>query len=462
MVTDEPFLDPSAAAAYSMMSMAGSGSKGLLTREEEQRAWAEAVKALQSLSSPPVAESTDDPLSMFSGMSSSSSSGGMSRTTNDWPLHKKLYGQGALGQQQQQQLMESQIPQALNTYNNLSIMSSLSQQKQQQEIQGQDYSEDEDDEDEPLLMNKEDGYMGEDVIDDPYYLAPPPIISSSYSYSAQSALNLPASTPGTDPYTPTMMIVPPAATPLVPGASMGPPPTVANLATTTPATTTTTTSSTKEGTGRRRSLKPKDENPRIYKCPTRDCSKVYKNPNGLKYHLQKGTCDSLGKDPKYAGFTDMTLLHGGSWTTDSFTSGGADENTTGDDVSSSSHGNSPSQLSKKLYSSLTPSYSTQNQQQQQQQSQDELPKTWYCKLCHKVYRTTNGLRYHARNEHPDLDFDKQVKGLMKHPSEVKQDEQATLMSALLGQQPSGLGQPVMIAPEYAPTKFVIKLPLQGE
>lgn len=31
-----------------------------------------------------------------------------------------------------------------------------------------------------------------------------------------------------------------------------------------------------------------------YKCPRQGCSKIYKNRNGLKYHLQKGSCN---RDP---------------------------------------------------------------------------------------------------------------------------------------------------------------------
>ncbi|KAI0955636.1 hypothetical protein AcV7_006250 [Taiwanofungus camphoratus] len=32
------------------------------------------------------------------------------------------------------------------------------------------------------------------------------------------------------------------------------------------------------------------EREKAYKCPRRGCSKSYLNPNGLKYHLEKGTC----------------------------------------------------------------------------------------------------------------------------------------------------------------------------
>lgn len=31
---------------------------------------------------------------------------------------------------------------------------------------------------------------------------------------------------------------------------------------------------------------------RKYKCPKPLCSKTYKNPNGLKYHMEKGLCET--------------------------------------------------------------------------------------------------------------------------------------------------------------------------
>jgi hypothetical protein len=37
--------------------------------------------------------------------------------------------------------------------------------------------------------------------------------------------------------------------------------------------------------------KPRSPDKRSYKCPNTDCIKAYLNPNGLAYHLKKGTCE---------------------------------------------------------------------------------------------------------------------------------------------------------------------------
>jgi len=38
---------------------------------------------------------------------------------------------------------------------------------------------------------------------------------------------------------------------------------------------------------------------KIYKCPHLDCTKTYLNANGLKYHLEKGTCKTEISMPKF-------------------------------------------------------------------------------------------------------------------------------------------------------------------
>ncbi|KAI0720410.1 hypothetical protein C8Q72DRAFT_890679 [Fomitopsis betulina] len=41
------------------------------------------------------------------------------------------------------------------------------------------------------------------------------------------------------------------------------------------------------------------EREKTYKCPRPGCSKAYLNPNGLKYHVEKGTCTIVGEsDPE--------------------------------------------------------------------------------------------------------------------------------------------------------------------
>ena len=94
-----------------------------------------------------------------------------------------------------------------------------------------------------------------------------------------------------------------------------------------------------------------DKARKVFKCPTKNCSKVYKNSNGLKYHLEKGTCvASRGLSPD----------------------------------------SSPGSVSQ------------------------HLDKPFYCKLgCIKYYRNINGLKYHARIEHALLDFERDVKGVVR-------------------------------------------------
>jgi hypothetical protein len=120
---------------------------------------------------------------------------------------------------------------------------------------------------------------------------------------------------------------------------------------------------------------------RLYPCPTSGCSKVhlrcgmltgsqtnsehpqvYKNANGLKYHLEKGTCDSLGDaqvDPEAVA--------------------------------------PPASLTRRTSSSVP------------------LPeRPYYCRVqgCIKYYRNLSGLKYHGRTAHPELDFEFDVKGLL--------------------------------------------------
>ncbi|KAI9298990.1 hypothetical protein K502DRAFT_322590 [Neoconidiobolus thromboides FSU 785] len=35
-----------------------------------------------------------------------------------------------------------------------------------------------------------------------------------------------------------------------------------------------------------------NEDGKVYKCPTEGCTKIYKNPNGLKYHINRGRCST--------------------------------------------------------------------------------------------------------------------------------------------------------------------------
>ena len=86
-----------------------------------------------------------------------------------------------------------------------------------------------------------------------------------------------------------------------------------------------------------------------FKCPKPFCSKVYKNTNGLKYHLERGNCEMDDGD-----LNDI-------------------DDSIPDEV----------KVARRPY---------------------------WCKACHRRYKNLNGLKYHARNCHPELDFRTQIKG----------------------------------------------------
>ncbi|KAI0661892.1 hypothetical protein C8Q70DRAFT_1112811 [Cubamyces menziesii] len=46
------------------------------------------------------------------------------------------------------------------------------------------------------------------------------------------------------------------------------------------------------------SSRRRDGREKMYKCPYPGCTKSYLNPNGLKYHLEKGTCTNADERPR--------------------------------------------------------------------------------------------------------------------------------------------------------------------
>jgi hypothetical protein len=105
---------------------------------------------------------------------------------------------------------------------------------------------------------------------------------------------------------------------------------------------------------RRMSTYSMDETNKRYECPRPFCSKVYKNTNGLKYHLEHGNCEMENED-----------------------------------------------VSQKL--------------QNEEFIPDEIRvanRPYFCKIdgCGKKYKNLNGLKYHARTAHPRIDFKSQIKG----------------------------------------------------
>jgi hypothetical protein len=95
-----------------------------------------------------------------------------------------------------------------------------------------------------------------------------------------------------------------------------------------------------------------------YMCPRPNCSKLYKNRNGLKYHLQKGSCRL-----PIGGYVDGNSPQG-----------------------IIIHSNDPDEIKKM--------------------------KPFWCKKCSKRYKNLNGLKYHGRVEHPELEFER-IRGQSK-------------------------------------------------
>ena len=105
---------------------------------------------------------------------------------------------------------------------------------------------------------------------------------------------------------------------------------------------------------------------------------MYKNKNGLKYHLQKGLCngsfDVVGSDGK--------LVDQGLPTPDQ------------------SNSNSPRQTKA---TRLQPADFANDPEAYARY------KPFWCRMCSKRYKNINGLRYHAKAEHGEYSFD-DIKG----------------------------------------------------
>ncbi|KAI8804859.1 hypothetical protein BJ742DRAFT_429429 [Cladochytrium replicatum] len=134
---------------------------------------------------------------------------------------------------------------------------------------------------------------------------------------------------------------------------------------------------------------------KIYRCPRPLCSKVYKNPNGLKYHLHHGQCEL---DPDSTVPVNSAGTNGDALTSQIFPPSNGSP-----DFSSNPGGASPSIDDASLAS---PSHIK------------IAHRPYFCKVpnCRsssngvRRYKNLNGLKYHARVSHPELDFTRQVKG----------------------------------------------------
>jgi hypothetical protein len=95
-----------------------------------------------------------------------------------------------------------------------------------------------------------------------------------------------------------------------------------------------------------------DEEQKRWKCPNSFCYKVYKNQNGLKYHLLHGNCELESENPQDGHPVDIKVAHRPFW----------------------------------------------------------------CKRCgtEKKYKNLNGLKYHWKVAHPHEDF-QDIKGMISSP-----------------------------------------------
>ncbi|KAJ3242170.1 hypothetical protein HDU78_001488 [Chytriomyces hyalinus] len=158
---------------------------------------------------------------------------------------------------------------------------------------------------------------------------------------------------------------------------------------------------------------------KVYKCPRPLCTKVYKNPNGLKYHLDRGACEvdhdvmeattgiSLHTDDPTALFNlqqqAQQALGSGYDSFNSGNSGNSGSNgmqkITGPSVAGNGgQGGAPNAAN--LTAALMAS----------DESLKIVHRPYGCKIsgCGKRYQNLNGLKYHAKTAHVGMDFKNDV------------------------------------------------------
>ncbi|TPX57369.1 hypothetical protein SpCBS45565_g08213 [Spizellomyces sp. 'palustris'] len=106
---------------------------------------------------------------------------------------------------------------------------------------------------------------------------------------------------------------------------------------------------------------------RLYKCPKPFCTKTYKNANGLKYHLDRGMCEYDTASPPFHPPPPQP------------------------------HNHQPMEIDVAAAGHVKIAH-----------------RPYWCKVpgCGKKYKNLNGLKYHAKAVHPELDFRSEVKGAL--------------------------------------------------
>ncbi|KAJ3416535.1 Origin recognition complex subunit 2 [Chytridiales sp. JEL 0842] len=109
------------------------------------------------------------------------------------------------------------------------------------------------------------------------------------------------------------------------------------------------------------------ERVKMYKCPRPGCTKIYKNANGLKYHLEKGSCET-----DTITFVDPSAVAGFQ---------ASEESAPTPAIASPANGLLDNDLR-------------------------VVHRPFACRVsgCGKRYQNLNGLKYHSKVTHPNLDF----------------------------------------------------------
>lgn len=146
---------------------------------------------------------------------------------------------------------------------------------------------------------------------------------------------------------------------------------------------------------------------KVYRCPKAFCSKIYKNSNGLRYHLEHGNCE--------------LYFSGGAIDPDSreITPGAAGARAVAQSAQlqrqrarqARQMGNDPLNTNNNNNNNINDGNMMMMNSQLPVDIKIALRPYW-CKVngCGKKYKNLNGLKYHAKISHPYLDFKKEVKG----------------------------------------------------
>ncbi|KAI8592866.1 hypothetical protein BDZ88DRAFT_504219 [Geranomyces variabilis] len=148
-------------------------------------------------------------------------------------------------------------------------------------------------------------------------------------------------------------------------------------------------------------------------CPRPHCTKDFSNRNGLRYHLDRGTCEHdarLAASTAPASSSSSSLLLPSSLATTSM----MQQPMTAAFAVNSGDNNLPPP-------GTMSSPSTSIKAETGVASNVKVSRRpYWCRVCgDKSYKNLNGLKYHARTMHADLPFEQKVKGAYFGPKKVR-------------------------------------------